>query len=160
MKKVVLIVDPGITGTGVVAWDYTDWVSKDCRWDFKTILIKSSYKQWDFAVKDIVATLKAWTKQMEISKLYIEFPQAFQSALGQAAINRGDIFKLVFLIGCIRGALLNSYFISVSPAEWKGQLPKVETQRRLKAILPQKHWVQSTHLWDAIGISLYLQAKF
>jgi hypothetical protein len=159
-EEVILTIDPGITGTGVIAWNADKFKNPE-KLSFDAALFNASAKEWEIATQQIANALHRWTQcsLYKVKTIYVEFPQAFQSALGQAAINRGDIFKLVFLIGCIRGVLIFSEFVPVRVIDWKGQLPKEEVERRCKRIIPEKDWVKTTHLWDAVGIGLYLKGK-
>jgi hypothetical protein len=161
MKPVVLTVDAGITGTGIAAWNYFDWENPD-KLHFTSQLFQSKHhNDWTLVAQEIVDAIPRWTfrQNFKVVKIYIEYPQAFQSSLGIAAINRGDIFKLVFLIGYIRGVFPEAEFTPVFVSSWKGQLPKKEVERRCKLIIPEKDWMKSSHLWDSIGIGLYLKGK-
>lgn len=156
---VVLTIDPGLMGTGVVVWDANDWNNDIQNMRFSSKLFTSREKEWSLAARDIALQIVKWLKPSNVIMMYVEFPQNFQSALGQSISNRGDLFKLVFLIGCIRGAFMDSTFLPVSVPEWKGQLPKAEVERRCKRVIPEKQWVESNHVWDAVGIGLYLRDK-
>jgi len=157
---VVLTIDPGLGGTGVVAWDMNDWHNDLRSMNFQIQRFNMHTKEWTIGSADIVADLKRWAHKMNVVKMYVEFPQAFQSAVGQSAINRGDIFKLSFLIGCIRGAFPYAAFEPVRVVDWKGQLPKEICIKRIKRLIPPEKWPKSTHEYDAIGIGLYLKGKF
>ena len=158
MKKIFLTIDPGLSGTGIISWDTKKSWSKDIIYE-DAKLFKPHGKDWMINAEIMSIDIKNYYKNYFIEHIYIEFPQVFQSSLGQAASNRGDILKLAFFIGCIRGVFLDSGFEPILVSKWKGQLPKSETERRCKRILPKILWVNSEHLWDAIGLGLYLKGK-
>ncbi len=158
--KIILSIDPGLNGTGVVLWSADTWGRPIGEARFIPHHIKPSSKNWVENASNMCCTLDELCKQFYISKLIVEFPRVFQSAIGQAASNKGDILKLAFLIGGIRETFPDAEFIPITPNEWKGQLPKFETIRRLRKVIPKNRWVKSDHVWDAIGIALYAQGRF
>jgi len=160
MQRVSLTIDPGLTGTGVVAWDEEiSWKDSLKIFYVDASLFKTNSTRWELGAQEISQNIRQHYRMFSVQKIYIEFPQVFQSSLGMAAINRGDIFKLVFLIGCIRGAFLTTDFEPILVSKWKGQLPKKEIEYRCKKIIPRTLWVKTSHLWDAVGIGLYLTGK-
>jgi hypothetical protein len=82
-----------------------------------------------------------------------------QVRLGWAA---GDMQKVVLLVGVLAGYLSQAHsFTPVTPAEWKGQLPKDVVIRRLI----KRFGVGATRdyekdMWDAIGIGLWKMGRF
>jgi len=163
-RNVNFTVDPGLGGTGVIAWKCDNLEREGIPLiAFDHFSCTSKLETWHLSAMDIAMMISGWARRsgMSVVRLYIEFPRAFRSAAGIAAINRGDIFKLVYLIGCIRATFPLATFKPIPVEEWKGQLPKTETIRRCKKIMPPHLWLgKSTHLWDAYGIGLYLQGRF
>jgi len=155
MKCVILTIDPGMN-TGVTAWEASSWDTPIVEY-IETKLFKHKEKSWEKGAQSIAQQIKEWAEKFEVVKLYIEFPQAFMTSMGMSALARGDIFKLVFVIGCIHGVFIDSEFEPVYVSKWKGNLPKKEVERRCKKYLPKFLWVDSDHEWDSIGIAYYLK---
>lgn len=89
--------------------------------------------------------------------LFIEMPQAMSNAKGLAA-QAGSVYKLAFLVGYIASAFHKYDVITVTPMEWKGQLPKDVVQRRIIRILGVRPCVKlniRSHAWDAVGLGLW-----
>lgn len=161
IKPVVLVVDPG-RNLGVIAWPYDVFRACGPLHNFNSTLISSKEKDWDTCCTDITSRLLTWLSANEygVYKIYIEQPKTMGGAAGIAATQRNDILKLSYLIGVVRASLRTAEYEGVDVCRWKGQLPKTETERRLKRILPEKYWFKSNHLWDAYGISAYLMGRF
>ena len=62
--------------------------------------------------------------------LVIEWPQFQPGRRGLAAARGGDTLKLAFLCGAIFGRTPNHNIHLITPAEWKGSLPKRVTASR------------------------------
>jgi hypothetical protein len=87
-----------------------------------------------------------------------EYPAWHGGALGW---QRGDLQKLVFLVGVFAGYFSRCKFTPVTPNEWKGQLPKDVVIRRLqKRFGPGATQEWSKDVWDAVGIGLWKLGKF
>lgn len=87
-----------------------------------------------------------------------EFPAWHGSQMGWAA---GDLQKLVFLVGVLAGYFHRSGFTEVTPAGWKGQLPKHVVIRRLqKKFGPGATREWEKDMWDAVGIGLWHLGRF
>lgn len=93
----------------------------------------------------------------------IEMPQVFGGGRGDgraaAALNSGDLLKLAGLVLALREMMLRKGLMVqlVAVAEWKGQVPKMVTQRRVR-----EHWAWSGsdhNEADAVGIGDYLIRK-
>jgi hypothetical protein len=73
----------------------------------------------------------------------------------------GDLQKLVFLVGVIAGYFHKAMFTPVTPADWKGQLPKDVVIRRLEKKLGKEYTKNyEKDIWDAVGIGLWKLGKF
>lgn len=84
-------------------------------------------------------------------------PEIWTSGKSMASATRGDLFKLVYLIGQL--SIGNGEFIPfmIAPREWKGQLPKEEVIRRIKKLCPNVGSAIGNHEADAVGMGLALQ---
>ena len=79
--------------------------------------------------------------------VYIEWP-SFQGMIAQ---NTGSIVKLAYLIGQI--ASLHSNVILIPVNQWKGNLPKLVTQKRAEKFFNRSGF--KNHVADAIGLGQY-----
>tara|TARA_R100000789_G_scaffold86061_2_gene82118 strand:- start:289 stop:552 length:264 start_codon:yes stop_codon:yes gene_type:complete len=83
---------------------------------------------------------------------------------------KGDLQKLTYLVGSMGqtcmdlafGKDLNTEFMTVTPAGWKGQLSKKIVIDRIRKRIPDvdKDFQPKLDIWDAIGIGLWALGKF
>jgi Holliday junction resolvasome RuvABC endonuclease subunit len=159
-----LAVDPGLAGTGTAIWGEKPW--KDSRallpWSIGNLYSKSK-GGFEIRSKSLVDQLIDLMQQFEVTHVYCEMPEFFQSAAGVMVASAGDLQKLTFVVGCYASAAWNhgARFIPITPTEWKGQVPKDAVIRKIEHILPRIHTIDpQSHSWDAIGIGLYAQGKY
>jgi hypothetical protein len=87
-----------------------------------------------------------------------EFPAWHGTSM---AWSTGDLQRLVFLVGVLCGRFSLSKFTLVTPAEWKGQLPKDVVIRRLQKKLGRRVTQDyDKDMWDAVGIGLWKLGEF
>lgn len=122
-------------------------------------LLRSSVKHVDFIekskymsnkLKDVIDKLTMLKGQVQV---ITEIPQ-YWGVAGFMARESGAISKLMFLCGMIVG--LRNNVITLTPQDWKGQLPKEVVNNRLRKIYPNVDIKQLNHnIVDAIGIGHY-----
>lgn len=96
-----------------------------------------------------------------IDAVYIERPQFMDSTKGRVSASSDGLFKLCFHYGRIYQLLFYAglKINQVRIIDWKGQLNKMQTDKRVKAILPNFQPIKD-HDCDAVGIGLYILGKF
>jgi len=156
----VLLADPGIGGTG---WAY--WLEISRTGDRNATLpflsgAKSPRKgRTGFdAAEDMWSWFDGVVDVLRPDTVVMEFPELWSSSgVSQGSAAKGDLFKLTYLIGGfgrIVSKRTGSSLILISPADWKGQLPKKVIDARIKLSLGEKY---KNHESDAVGIGLCLQ---
>jgi hypothetical protein len=117
--------------------------------------------KWDGKVEVVCGWLDGIIAAVNPKNVVIEFPKVWdRSYKSMAAMRRGDLFKLVYLIGGM-GEIVRRHEcnlpILITPDEWKGQLPKAvvirRIIRRIKKTLPGMGPIKD-HQADAIGMGL------
>ena len=92
--------------------------------------------------------------------IVIEKPEIFQgSNKGRAANNSGTILKLTSLVFSIRmmARIRGKVVILIPVIQWKGQIPKAITQKRIKTHLGID--IESQDESDAVGLGMYYVNK-
>lgn len=87
-----------------------------------------------------------------------EFPNFQESAKRSMGWRTGDLQKLTFLVGVLAQACRPAQFTPVTPVQWKGQLPKHLTVKRVTTALGPDVCAAiglKSHAWDAAGIGLW-----
>ncbi len=176
MSNVHLSIDVG-TNLAVAVWSAKDWdrvVDPVAVWSNSTVRVP---KQQDgFATGDIrtyVAKLcqsqyflKTWlnSRGYRVLTVFYEQPQYFESA--NASARRGDLAKLCMAAGSMVALFEKNEtgYPVIEPVaiyNWKGQVSKQVTQNRIKKRLPKAdEYCTSEHIWDAVGIGLYVKGQF
>jgi len=151
MLGTVLSIDPGLRKCGCALW------TADGR------LLRA----WTARARGGARGPAAWVKMVEavkispdISVLVCEQMQVYRDK----TTNADDLLELTGVLGAFvwrfKGAKLKGY----KPAEWKGQVPKEISRKRLRSRLTDKEKSNiasnATHdAWDAIGIGAYYFRK-
>lgn len=98
-----------------------------------------------------------------IRAVLIEEPSFFQSEGGQLCARSGGLVKLAVSYGALLCMIERAHHIPVVPIpvnDWKGQLPKSVTLKRIENVIGKKFLLSDTHVCDAIGIGLYAKGHF
>ena len=102
-----------------------------------------------------------------IWQVVIELPQFFNTAQGQAVAGKGDLGKLMLVVGAMaaiaHGGSLGLFVRFAPVIQWKGQLPKSVVEKRIRKILGASFCEEmciKKHGWDAVGIGLWHQGRF
>jgi hypothetical protein len=98
--------------------------------------------------------------------LVVEKPKIYP---GRAQKGRQrDLIDLAITVGRLEEQVLGAKIVRYEPYQWKGQVPKDETKRRVRAVLaplellsvalPKKKSL-AHNVWDAIGIGLVYSGR-
>jgi hypothetical protein len=148
-----MTVDPGLNGTGWVVFQNM----QDPRFRANGV-INIRNGDWDSRAIDIACEIYAIACELEVRKIYCEYPAYFDSAAGQMVAKRGDLLKLTFLVGCLKGISHPMRFSLLPVNTWKGQLPKEVVKKRIQRILGDDLCKRlKSHDVDACGMGLFLQ---
>lgn len=158
----VMFIDPGITGTGYAFYPKVDTGKNGSYFEptlTGTYIAKKS-SRWDGKVEVICSWFDGLLQGIKPQILVIEFPEFWaQSSKSMTSVERGDLFKLTFLIGGLgevgrrNGGNLP---LLISPQRWKGQLPKDVMMKRLSKLIAPGLF-KDHHCADAIGMGLSAQ---
>jgi Holliday junction resolvasome RuvABC endonuclease subunit len=161
-------IDPGLTGTGIASIEITgDGVEI---LDARVYVPKRKYEWTGRAILVAREVAEAWR---DMGRNYtgamwcaVEMTEFFAAAHRAMGWKTGDLQRLTFLCGSIYTALAqedgDAFTTMVRTSEWKGNLSKEQTIRRLQRTLGralEPHDVQ-THAWDALGIAMWKAGRF
>lgn len=155
---IMVSVDPGVTGTGVAVWkNHTLYAS----------LTLHSYKEeWEERAFEIADQFFKEIEPYKPGIVILEKPSFMAGVGGTMVARSGDLVKLCMLTGMLIHAArqTNCLVKLVLPTQWKGQLPKDVTKKRVLDILGINHQTMnlkhSDHAFDAVGIGLWQQGRF
>lgn len=153
----ILTVDPGLRACGCAAWDLNGE------------LLRAAYVVGEEeglaanAVEVMAGAIERWASAIAgVDQLVIERPQTYRGRASRGDTN--DILDVSIVVGAVHVHLGTSTRY-VTPAEWKGNLPKRVTEARAKEKLsldekinirlPGRNKKLASNVWDAIGIGLW-----
>ena len=158
----VIAVDPGLGGTGCAYWAEIKRVADTPIMPKRMKLLVAKrdpdwlHRVWSVRRK-FELILKRWRPKLAV----IEYQQLWSgSAVSMASASSGDLFKLTLLTGVLASAAnkAKAKVVLVTPGQWKGQLSKDTTRRRMvRAFGPSG--VFQDHVEDAVGIGLAMQGR-
>lgn len=155
----ILAIDPGATGTG---WALLSTAgARLC--DYGTLYGKGL--TWEARAAEILYEYKRILSRSYIGQVYVESPVFMRGYGGYTTASTGDLVKLAMLCGAIYFTTIPLHGTTlVPPSQWKGQLPKSVSHRRIRGVLEQLNPYEvvgkiSTHALDAIGIGLWALGK-
>lgn len=152
----LLAIDPGVEG----AWAY--WHADETLAPLRYALITPKADTWESRVATFWDELAIVIRTHDPSVVACEYPLFIDTAAGQLTARRGDLVKLVYVVGGI-GRICQSYqipFRLVPVNEWKGQMSKSNVERRIKRLLGGVDLGFKSHVWDAVGIGMYVRGDF
>ena len=94
-------------------------------------------------------------EQASAGIIVCEMPAVFHSARGRQGTRTEAIQKLYYLVGCIAGKAdeLGIPFETYTPIQWKGNIPKEVTIRRINRKYGTS--ISDNNVADAVGIAAY-----
>ena len=173
-----MTIDPGLTGTGCALFQTPAFYSTDAGVQAasldpeKALDLYSTAQEWTQRATDIgLRQCSNILRKYDVVEVLIEYPRYFNSPVGDMAARRGDINKLVYLIGLISGQAvligeakgIKTEVKLIDVLTWKGQLSKKMVIERIKEMQPElasPKFKKLQHAWDAIGIGLWAQGRF
>jgi len=160
MQKSLLAIDPGMNSLGWAWWSRAHLAHTDIPTRVGLLKAPRKLELTDRARWLARSLSKELRLEMDMCDFEIvsEYPAWHGGALGW---QRGDLQKLVFLVGVLAGYFSRCRFTPVTPNDWKGQLPKDVVIRRLqKRFGPGATQDWEKDMWDAVGIGLWKLGKF
>lgn len=154
----MLSIDPGLTGTGYVVWQW--WagsVTPAVPIAAGVLTAPAGHHSLGVRARVLADRLRVLQGNVEPWTVVCEFPEYQESSGRSMGWRTGDLQRLTFLIGVIAGRTEGT-FIEVTPHVWKGQLPKSVVQQRVINQLGSDVCEMlnlKTHAWDAAGIGLW-----
>lgn len=157
-----MTIDPGVEGTGIALWKAEDWAEITYP-EYITTYTAPRAWPWVNRVLAISHDVTALTREYKIANTYIEMPEFFDTAFGEAVAKNGSLPKLCVITGAILGSLYytSGNVLTVNPSKWKGQVSKEITEERLLRKLPElkKRWKYklSSHAIDAVALGIWVK---
>ena len=150
----LMAIDPGLQGTGVAIWNSTSHVPIHC-----DVLNGPKGVDWIRRVDTIAVQVSRLVQQYQVDGIVCEMME-FHGTAKSAMSWHGDLQRTLILIGTIYGMtrIRCPFFRLTPPSEWKGQLPKSVTIRRVRRAIGReacRKLAITTHAWDAVGIGLW-----
>lgn len=130
MRRQIISIDPGLHKVAFACWDHATGLLLEARLvEHKHEIATERGQKW----KDIASTLHVFIPQRDTDWV-IEVPQVYRDMKGK---DPNDLVDLGGVLGAVVATgLFESHVVwSPLPREWKGQLPKEVTQKRVNAKL-------------------------
>lgn len=129
MKKIILSIDPGKTKVAYARWDReTGQLLSAGLVIRKTQVAEERVDQWRQMAKTFWVCIDPLGK-LNFYDLVVEIPQVYT---GPQDEDRNDLVDLAGVVGAISAhTLIESVEWSPLPRDWKGQIPKEVTQKRV-----------------------------
>lgn len=163
MDNSALFIDPGLGGTGWAFYSQISVIFPE-KHPLKAGVArpKSNAKTaLPIRAKEILSNLCASLEtEHDIllpNQVFIEYPEFWSdSLLSTTAASKGDLIKLTFLSGYLAQYFtrLGAEIVLLTPADWKGQMPKDVMKRRVRRATRRQY---AEHAWDAVGMALSVQ---
>lgn len=127
--------------------------------DKKIIKVEDQFKYMWEKFEDLISGFN-------FNKVYIEGVEVYTGSLKSktASVKRKgqkipSLFKLAFLIGGYCRICTENYvdFEIINFSQWGGQMPPNAVQAQIRHLLNTEF--ESQHIYDAVGMGLYLQGK-
>lgn len=154
----LIAVDPGVGGTG-----WADWMGRQEAPDRVGVIRPAKGNApWLDRMRSVAEQFWIFASTVDTQRTYVfECPALQIGGRGHAAAARGDLVKLAMLTGALVCMVHTCKVVLATPSEWKGDLPKEITKRRVRAKIGQAHIYRlgltklADHAWDAVGIGLW-----
>ena len=128
-KNRLMSIDPSINNLGMAIWDVNE--KKLLLWKLLHPEVGQRRNEFDKSLS-MLNQVKQWIQTYAVNRIIMETPEHWVVG-GFQARETGSMTKLAFVCGMLC-SLVNDLqeFKVVTPAEWKGQLPKEVVANRLK----------------------------
>jgi len=114
-------------------------------------LLKDHFLMRNYMTDAFNILLYEISKHKSLSIVYLEGTQAYNSSISIAAIKKGSLFELSYLVGRYEQVCADNGLdceIKNAP-EWKGQMTKEATAAKIKILNGMTY--PSVHITDAVG---------
>lgn len=149
-----LAVDPGIRGTGLALFSYSDMYPK-----LVANICPRSEDTWEVRAHYVCTLFEEFLHKHRPADVYIEQPQFLgMSREGIMCARNGDLVKLSMLSGALFWCASSSgcKLFLLTPQQWKYKTSKEKSHAVIRSKLPLlKARKYTEHELDAIGIGLY-----
>jgi hypothetical protein len=165
----LIAIDPGVHSMAIAVFEdggaLLDAWNQDDPPFFKTSVQRSVAEQverWGAPSLRLVNRLQSHVR-LESNRIVCERQVVYPGAKGLKT-NPNDLLDLAMCAGAFSSALcvdMHATLTLVEPAEWKAQVPKDVTRKRIEALLMGKELNvvkkggEMHNVWDAIGIGLF-----
>lgn len=149
--QTILCLDPGLAGTGwalFVGTELSDAGIVRCR----------QAHHWTERSGMICAEIARLVLTRYVGRVVVEQPKFFDSSAGHMVARRGDLLKLMYLVGELAGRVHPVKTLLIPVNDWKGQLPKDVVERRVRRELGKERFEElkiREHAIDAVGLGLH-----
>ena len=128
-KNRLMSIDPSVNNLGMAIWDVNE--KKLLLWKLLHPEVGQRRNEFDKSLS-MLNQVKQWIQTYAVNRIIMETPEHWVVG-GFQARETGSMTKLAFVCGMLC-SLVNDLqeFKVVTPAEWKGQLPKEVVANRLK----------------------------
>lgn len=148
-----MTVDPGLGGTGWALFESFDKPPSHYG------VLEDRKGKWVDRARRIANDFGGLVRGFENPAVIIEWPGFWGGSVKSfASMERGDLFKLCFLIGNMSAWCENPPHL-ISPQVWKGQLSKEAVKNRIIRAYGAEWKEVGDHIADAIGIGLAMGSK-
>lgn len=158
MQKLMAI-DPGMTGTGIAVFNMT-------RKPILPITTRILEPDSSGRVEDRMLWLYKRTlsllQEYRCNQVAIELPRYMPSPTGHTSAVKGNLTTLFCACSAVTAATFSfgASLRLVPVNDWKGTLPKQVVIQRICKVINCDDKQYKSHVWDAIGIGLYVQGFF
>lgn len=154
-------VDPGLGGTAISLWQETTWEEASHPYHTQVYSAPKGL-EWLDRARLTVNSIEKVLSRYAVSEVWIEYPGFHKSAGGQASATRGDVFKLMFLVGMLadRFEIRGTRFHPLEVNQWKGTLSKEAVAVRVGRILDCDPKRYGNHIMDSVGMGLFVKGFF
>lgn len=159
----VLCIDPGIRHLGYAFWPIIKRANgAHVRAPSDSGLITTARRtRWETIVyEELAAWLRRYITTKRVRHVVIETATFWsESARSRQAAKRGDLLRLVFLVGAL-GVVAHELCVvspvTVEPKEWKGDMSKAVMKRRVHRALHHRY---QKHEYDGVAMGLRIMGK-
>jgi len=162
----VLCIDPGVRHTGYAFWkEIRRGRRAPTRAPTDTGLITTPHGvPWERAVYEHLGTwLTEYITVRRVRYVVIEYAEFWgDSPRSQMAAKRGDLLRLVFLVGAfgqIVYALCEKNAVIIEPSKWKGDMPKPVMKHRVIRALRCSKRKYREHEYDGVALGLRIMGR-
>ena len=163
----LIAIDPGVHNMAIAVFGDNGvlleaWNETDTRSSVEVLPFSKTLERWGSPSVRLINRLQSHIR-LERNHIVGERQVVYPGAKGLKT-NPNDLLDLAMCAGAFYGALcvdMHASLMLVEPAEWKAQVPKDITKKRIEALLSHseplsiKKGGEMHNIYDAIGIGLF-----